>query len=108
MRDCRSSSSLINKGAMSSRARQPSISAALTGERVRKYLAMCFTLNHLERNSCPSSSAHQVSVSLCGGQKEDSGWAVGSLSGWVGAGCLSRRTLMLSGSAEGVSSDVTA
>ena len=45
-------------------------------------------------------------VSLFEGQKEETGWVVGSLSGWVGAGCLSRRTLMLAGSAEGVSSDV--
>ena len=45
-------------------------------------------------------------VSLFEGQKEETGWVVGSLSGYVGAGCLSRRTLMLAGSAEEVSSDV--
>jgi hypothetical protein len=34
----------IKSGAMSSRARHPSMSAADTGERVQKYLAMCLIL----------------------------------------------------------------
>ena len=108
MREWNSSSSPINRGAISSRARQPSMSAALMGERVRKYLAMFFTPNHLPRNSWPSSSAHQASVSVLRGQTGAAGWVVGSLSRFVGSGCLARNGLMLSGAADGVSLDVTA
>ena len=44
MSACSSSSSPMKRGAMSSRARHPSTSAADTGDRVRKYLAIFLRL----------------------------------------------------------------
>jgi hypothetical protein len=45
---------------MSSRARHPSTSAAVTGDRVRKYLAIFWRLKCFLMYSCPSSSSHHA------------------------------------------------
>jgi hypothetical protein len=48
---------------MSSRARHPSMSAALTGERERKYLAVCLIMKCSLMYSCPSCSSNHAPVS---------------------------------------------
>ena len=50
-------------------------------------------LNHLRRNSCPSSS----STMRCGTSEawKEAGWEVGSLSRWVGSRCLLRVTQII-------------
>ena len=52
----------MKRVAMSSRARHPSTSAADTGDRVRKYLAIFWRLKCFFRYSCPSSSSHHACV----------------------------------------------
>ena len=70
------------------------MSAADTGERVRKYLARlkCFLMY-----SCPSSSSHHASVSAFCGQISEAGCVMGSLLGWVGSGFFARNSLKLVG-----------
>jgi hypothetical protein len=54
-------------GAMNLRAHQPSMSAALTEERVRNLFFANFTmLNHLRMFSCPSSSSHHAQLAWWG------------------------------------------
>ena len=100
-----SSSSPMKRDAMSSRARHPSMSAADTGERVRKHLAIFWRLKCFLVYSCPSSSSHHASVSAFCGQISEAGCVMGSLLGWVGSGFFARNSLMLVGAAEGVKSE---
>ena len=98
----------MKRGATSSRALHPLMSAADTGERVLKYLAMCLRLKCCWMYSCPTSSSYHALVSSFRGQRSDTGCVVGSLLGRVGSGFLARSSLMLVGAAEGVSSEVMA
>jgi len=98
----------MKRGATSSRALHPSMSAADTGDLILKYLDMCLRLKCCWMYSFPSSPSHHALVLPFTGQISDPGCVVGSLLGWVGSGFLDRSSLMLVGAAEGVSSEVMA